>query len=123
MLWKWFEDESRIGSEGMRPEQSTGLTAYDFKQMLDEHEASLLADIALKQPSPPAQPSWQSAVNFCQWLKGYFSTFTGRDELTAFEANTIRAELYEKVFPSTPITSTQREPAPVNLGGDLTYEV
>lgn len=54
MLWRWFEDESRIGVEGMRPERSTGLTADDFKTMLDEHEASLLADIALQQPA--AQP-------------------------------------------------------------------
>jgi hypothetical protein len=42
------------------------------------------------------------SVGFCQWLKDYFSTITERDELTTFEANTIRSELYEKVFPRTP---------------------
>jgi len=42
MLWKWFEDERRIGAEGMRPERHEGLSAGDFKTMLDEHEAALL---------------------------------------------------------------------------------
>lgn len=42
MLWKWFEDESRIGADGMRPERLEGLSADDFKTMLDEHEAALL---------------------------------------------------------------------------------
>lgn len=43
MLWDWFEDESRIGAEGMRPERREGLSVDDFKQMLDEHEAALLS--------------------------------------------------------------------------------
>ena len=43
MLWDWFEDESRIGAEGMRPERREGLSAADFKIMLDEHEQALLA--------------------------------------------------------------------------------
>lgn len=44
MLWKWFEDESRIGADGMRPERLDGLSADDFKTMLDEHEAALMGD-------------------------------------------------------------------------------
>jgi hypothetical protein len=42
MLWVWFEDEERVGVEGMRPERREGLSADDFKTMLDEHEAALI---------------------------------------------------------------------------------
>jgi hypothetical protein len=42
MLWKWFEE--RRGAEDMRPERHTGLSADDFKVMLDEHEANLTAE-------------------------------------------------------------------------------
>jgi hypothetical protein len=45
MLWAWFEDESRIGADGMRPERIEGLSVDDFKSMLDEHEAALEAEI------------------------------------------------------------------------------
>lgn len=37
MLWKWFEDRG----VDLRPERSTGLTADDFRIMLDEHEAAV----------------------------------------------------------------------------------
>jgi hypothetical protein len=37
MLWKWFEDR---GCD-LRPERRHGLTADDFRVMLDEHEAAL----------------------------------------------------------------------------------
>lgn len=47
-----------------------------------------------------------AAMNFCEWLQGYFDGDWGRDELTPFEANTIRAEL-EKVFPGPVVTSTE----------------
>lgn len=50
MLWSWFADESRNGSEDMRANIPDGLSADDFKNMLDEHESSIMADIALKQP-------------------------------------------------------------------------
>lgn len=32
-------------------------------------------------------------LQFCHWLKGYLGAITGRDELDAFEANAIRAQL------------------------------
>ena len=54
MLWDWFEDESRIGAEGMRPERREGLSADDFKIMLDEHEASLM-DAARPLPKRGAE--------------------------------------------------------------------
>jgi hypothetical protein len=57
MLWKWFENESRVGVEGMRAEYHEGLSADDFKTMLDEHEAALLA------PSPePKQEAVREAL-------------------------------------------------------------
>lgn len=47
------------------------------------------------QPTPErGSPEW-----FCQWLSGYLNCITGRDELDAFEANSIRSEL-ARVFPS-----------------------
>lgn len=52
MLWDWFADESRHGSEEMRANQANGgLSSDDFKNMLDEHESALLADVALHQPA------------------------------------------------------------------------
>ncbi|PDT71756.1 hypothetical protein CO683_00935 [Bradyrhizobium ottawaense] len=39
MLWKWFEE--RRGVEDMRANLPEGLSADDFKNMLDEHEANL----------------------------------------------------------------------------------
>lgn len=41
MLWKWFEERGAID----RYDYSDGKTADDFKHMLDEHEASLMADL------------------------------------------------------------------------------
>jgi hypothetical protein len=32
-------------------------------------------------------------LQFCHWLKGYLGAIKGRDELDAFEANAIRAQL------------------------------
>jgi hypothetical protein len=40
MLWKWFEDR---GCD-LRLERTEGLSADDFKIMLDEHEAALAAE-------------------------------------------------------------------------------
>lgn len=49
MLWEWFRE--RRGNEDMRANASQGgLSADDFKQMLDEHESNLLDALA----SPPA---------------------------------------------------------------------
>lgn len=45
MLWQWFEE--RRGAEDMRATATDGLSADDFKQMLDNHEAELLPDAAL----------------------------------------------------------------------------
>ncbi|MBR1032729.1 hypothetical protein [Bradyrhizobium liaoningense] len=43
MLWRWFADESRNGAEDMRANRANGgLSADDFKQMLDDHEANLI---------------------------------------------------------------------------------
>ena len=47
MLWNWFEHEDRIGAEGMRPERTEGLSADDFKTMLDEHETALTSEITI----------------------------------------------------------------------------
>ena len=42
MLWNWFADESRRGAEDMRANAANGgLSADDFKQMLDDHETNL----------------------------------------------------------------------------------
>lgn len=47
MLWNWFADESRRGAEDMRANAANGgLSADDFKGMLDDHEANLI-------PVPP----------------------------------------------------------------------
>lgn len=44
MLWNWFADESRRGAEDMRANAANGgLSADDFKGMLDEHESALVA--------------------------------------------------------------------------------
>lgn len=59
------------------------------------------------QPSPAADA--QRAIDFCQWLQGYFKGDLGRDELSAFEANQIRNELNERVFPGLAVSSTDRE--------------
>jgi hypothetical protein len=45
MLWNWFADESRNGAEDMRANMPEGLSADDFKAMLDEHEAALVHDL------------------------------------------------------------------------------
>lgn len=45
MLWKWFEDRG----VDLKPERSTGMTADDFRAMLDEHEAAVTSDIAKKK--------------------------------------------------------------------------
>lgn len=70
MLWKWFESEERCGAEYMRAEMPEGLSADDFKIMLDEHEQSLLA-------ASPAKSSWQPPEGFVmvpqaaiKWLHG-----------------------------------------------------
>lgn len=39
---------------------------------------------------------------FCHWLKGYLTVIEGRDELTAFEANTIRNTLNELISSAEP---------------------
>jgi hypothetical protein len=53
MLWKWFEDR---GCD-LRAERREGLTADDFRIMLDEHEAALSPSSAVGiksgQPCPP----------------------------------------------------------------------
>ena len=49
MLWRWFE--KRRGVEDMRSERAFGLSADDFKNMLDEHEQALL-DSAQREPDP-----------------------------------------------------------------------
>lgn len=42
MLWKWFEDR---GCD-LRPEHVAGLSAEDFRTMLDEREAALTSTVA-----------------------------------------------------------------------------
>lgn len=42
MLWAWFADEGRAGRAEMRQRARDGLSADDFKEMLDEHEGELL---------------------------------------------------------------------------------
>lgn len=41
MLWNWFADDIRHGAEEMRANMPDGLSADDFKAMLDEHESTL----------------------------------------------------------------------------------
>jgi len=60
--------------------------------------ASLRAQLAMSQ----------SAVDFCGWLNGYFGGISRRDELTASEANTIRAQLYRMVYPPTALSDDLR---------------
>lgn len=48
MLWKWFTE--RRGAADMRANAIEGLSADDFKEMLDEHESNLLDSPA----KPPA---------------------------------------------------------------------
>lgn len=48
-----------------------------------------------------AQPPSKEKL-FCHWLKGYIDAVTGRDELTAFEANTIRNTLNELISSAEP---------------------
>jgi hypothetical protein len=66
--------------------------------------ANAAEDIAQLIEALPASGEADAAAGFCEWLKGYFNGVAGRDELTAFEANTIRAELTERVFPVAPPT-------------------
>lgn len=77
---------------------------FSPREMLDAANAALAA-----QPSPAADA--QRAIDFCQWLQGYFKGDLGRDELSAFEANQIRNELNERVFPGLVVTSTSCLPA------------
>lgn len=43
MLWKWFADESRHGKAEMRSNNiNGGLSAADFEEMLNEHEANIM---------------------------------------------------------------------------------
>jgi hypothetical protein len=48
----------------------------------------------------------QAAVDFCEWLNGYFGGINRRDELTALEANSIRAKLYGEVYPPPEVSLT-----------------
>lgn len=77
------------------------VTSYSVAQNLAE-VIEQLCDLAQR----PADCG--AAMDFCEWLRGYFAGDWGRDELTPFEANTIRAEL-GKVFPGPEVTSTNRE--------------
>ena len=52
MLWKWFEDRG----VDLRQERRDGLTADDFKIMLDEHEAALIP--AQAKPDTEAAALW-----------------------------------------------------------------
>ena len=54
MLWKWFEE--RRGVEDMRANIPYGLSADDFKDMLDEHEATCVAAHAQEYRAPVAPP-------------------------------------------------------------------
>jgi hypothetical protein len=56
MLWKWFSDESRNGAEDMRSNMPDGLSAADFEEMLDEHEAALVNQIEVLEHKLAAQP-------------------------------------------------------------------
>jgi hypothetical protein len=57
MLWQWFTE--RRGAEDMRANAADGgLSAYDFKQMLDEHESNLLDALA----APTAAPDTSAAL-------------------------------------------------------------
>lgn len=43
MLWKWFADEKRHGKAEMRANNlDGGLSAADFEEMLNEHEANIM---------------------------------------------------------------------------------
>jgi len=59
MLWKWFEDR---GCD-LRTERRYGLTADDFRVMLDEHEAALSASSRADRAPTSAEPS-KDAVSF-----------------------------------------------------------
>jgi hypothetical protein len=61
------------------------------------------------QPTPELQ--------LVQWLQGYLGCITGRDELSAFEANTIRSKLAETVAaqpPAAPVEMIETGPVTVN---------
>jgi hypothetical protein len=60
--------------------------------------------------------SAQRAMDFCGWLDGYFGGINRRDELTASEANSIRAKLYGEVFPPAALTDEEQKSAPVIRG-------
>lgn len=81
MLWNWFADESRNGSEDMRANIPDGLSADDFKNMLDEHEAALMADIALKQPEPRTPAASE---------KPGFNAIKREQEICTLEAEVLR---------------------------------
>ncbi|MCK1585453.1 Lar family restriction alleviation protein [Bradyrhizobium sp. 168] len=50
-------------------------------------------------------PEW-----FCQWLRGYLGCITGRDELDAFEANSIRSELAQVASQPSPAAPVETPP-------------
>jgi hypothetical protein len=73
MLWKWFSDESRNGAEDMRSNMPDGLSAADFEEMLDEHEAALVNQIEVLEhklaAQPPAAPV-ATILEECEDLQG-----------------------------------------------------
>lgn len=59
----------------------------------------------------PAQPTREgkSPEWFCQWLKGYLGGIPGRDELDAFEANSIRNTLNEVIGAQPPAAPVETD--------------
>lgn len=100
--------------ESKKQDENIACVGYDPRTGVGFADAAFIVEAvnshdALKSELEKAQLQLvkaQATVFFCEWLDGYFGGINRRDELTAFEANSIRAKLYGEVYPPPALTVT-----------------
>jgi hypothetical protein len=85
MLWAWFADEGRAGRAEMRQRARDGLSADDFKEMLDEHEGELLGS-----RSPAGVPTSALAPLILEYARDLRRNSSGGD-FSAQELETMKS--------------------------------